>query len=136
VLTMLRDEIGFGPSWIVADVGCGTGISSRMFVEDGNEVFGVEPNDDMRGAAEQELGSNRRFHSIKAPAEATTLPDASVDLVVAAQAFHWFDHAACAREFRRVLRAAPGGCFMAMWNTRLSRSSPFAIEYDALLLKW
>jgi SAM-dependent methyltransferase len=130
VLEVLHERVGLAPDWIVADVGCGTGISCRMFLENGNEVFGVEPNDDMRRVAEREFASHAKFHPIKAAAEETTLAGASVDLVVAAQAYHWFDRAATAREFKRILRER--GFIAIMWNTRLT-SGPFAREYDELL---
>jgi SAM-dependent methyltransferase len=133
VLDLLRMHAGFQPSWKIADVGCGTGISSGLFLENGNVVFGVEPNDDMRRAAEREFADQPRFHPVKGKAEATSLPDQSVDLVVAAQAFHWFDQAAFAAEASRILRQELGGYVLLMWNTRLIGSDPFAAEYDALL---
>jgi SAM-dependent methyltransferase len=136
IVGMLREQTGFSADWVVADIGCGTGISCRMFLENGNEVFGIEPNDDMRRAAQQELGGNPRFHAIQAAAEATPLADASVDLVAAAQAYHWFDRPAAAREFKRILRPSPGGWVAVMWNTRLTNTSPFASEYDGLLKRW
>jgi SAM-dependent methyltransferase len=134
ILGILHETIGLSSDWRIADVGCGTGISCRMFLENGNEVFGVEPNDDMRLAAEREFESQPRFHPVSGSAEATGLPDGSVDLVVAAQAFHWFDRHAIAREWRRILRAAPGGFVLVMWNTRLTNGD-FAREYDRLLLQ-
>src|SRR5262245_41040570 len=94
VLRRLSEATGLAPGWLVADVGCGTGISCRLFLANGNEVRGVEPNDDMRRAAEIEFAGEPRFRAVNGTAEATTLADASVDLVVAAQAFHWFDRPA------------------------------------------
>ncbi|HEX3358434.1 MAG TPA: class I SAM-dependent methyltransferase [Tepidisphaeraceae bacterium] len=134
ILTLLHDRIGFSPSWKVADVGSGTGIASRMFLENGNEVFSVEPNAQMRAAAEEFLSDQPRFHSINASAEATTLANASVDLVICAQAFHWFDKPATAREFKRILQ--PRGYVAVIWNIRLAQVDQFAIEYDALLTRW
>jgi SAM-dependent methyltransferase len=132
ILACLRQDIGLTADWLVADVACGTGISSRMFLENGNRVIGVEPNDDMRAAAVNEFATNPRFTAVKGTAEATTLANASVDLVVAAQAFHWFDRQAAAREFERILRPLPGGYVVAMWNDR-SLTSAFAREYDQML---
>ena len=100
----LRDRIGFDPSWRVADIGSGTGISTRMFLENGNQVTAIEPNADMRTAAERMLENQPRFRSVDASAEQTTLADASVDLIVSAQAFHWFDLAKCKIEFARILK--------------------------------
>jgi SAM-dependent methyltransferase len=133
---MLRDAISFSPHWVVADVGCGTGISCRMLLENGNEVVGVEPNDDMRLAAQQQLESQPKFRAVNGSAEATTLADASVDLVLAAQAFHWFDRVACAREWKRILRPSPGGYVALMWNQRLTSSDEFGKEYDEVLMRF
>lgn len=133
VVSQLSGLIGLTPAWVLADVGCGTGISCRMFLEHGNTVFGVEPNPDMRQAAGQEFAAETKFHPVDGSAEATTLPDQSIDLVIAAQAFHWFDRAAFARECRRILRRGVGGYVAVLWNQRLTESDPFAIEYDALL---
>jgi SAM-dependent methyltransferase len=131
VVSILHEAIGLSSEWIVADIGCGTGISCRMFLENGNQVLGVEPNDDMRLAAEKEFAAQSRFRCVKGSAETTTLPDASVQLVVAAQAFHWFDKPACAREWRRILRDR--GHVAVMWNQRLASGDDFAVEYDQIL---
>jgi SAM-dependent methyltransferase len=134
VLDLLRRECGLTPDWVIADVGSGTGISTAMFLDHGNRVYGVEPNDAMRAYAEQTLGGNLRFTSIAARAEATTLPGASVDLVVAGQAFHWFEPDATRVEWARILR--PGGWVALMWNSRQDGDSPFAQGYEALLMQY
>ena len=134
ILAALRDRIGFSPAWVVADVGSGTGISTRMMLENGNEVFAVEPNADMRAAAEKWLGNEPRFHSIDASAEETTLADASIDLIIAAQAFHWFDLIRCKVEFTRILK--PGGWCALIWNERKTGGTPFLESYEALLKKY
>lgn len=133
ILRLLGEKIELAPSWVVADVGCGTGISCRMFLENGNLVVGIEPNDDMRAAADAEFAGLPQFRSVKGSGEATTLANASVDLVVAAQAFHWFDQPAFAREARRILRPRPGGYVLVMWNQRLTTADAFAAGYDQLL---
>jgi SAM-dependent methyltransferase len=107
VLGLLEERCGFDRVWIVADVGSGTGNLARLFLENGNAVYGVEPNEEMRGAGERALASYERFVSLAGTAEATTLPDGSVDLVSAGQAFHWFDRERTREEFRRILK--PGG---------------------------
>src|SRR5215211_3769159 len=91
VLDLLRTETGLTPAAVVADIGSGTGLSAEMFLKNGNAVIGVEPNADMRAAAESLLAGYPNFCSVTGTAENTALPDASVDLVVAGQAFHWFD---------------------------------------------
>jgi SAM-dependent methyltransferase len=134
VLELLRDETGLAPTSVIADVGSGTGISSHLFLEYGNTVFGVEPNLEMRQAAEQLLTDYSNFHSIDARAEATTLPNQSVDYVVAAQAFHWFDTQNARQEFARILRQ--DGWVVLLWNSRRSDSTPFLRSYEALLQKY
>lgn len=133
VLDALRRE-GLGEEWVVADVGSGTGIFSELLLRSGARVLGVEPNDAMRAAAEEWLGGMPGFRSLPASAEATTLPERSVDLVTAAQAFHWFDPEATAREFRRILR--PGGLVALVWNNRRNRTTPFLRDYEALLQRF
>lgn len=131
LLEWLHGESGFDASWVVADAGSGTGIFSALLLAHGNRVFGIEPNDAMRAEAEHTLGSQSRFTSVRGSAEATTLPDASVNLVTAAQAFHWFDADAAKREFLRILR--PGGWAMIVFNSRRIDDSPFMRAYDAFL---
>ena len=99
-----------------ADIGSGTGKLSAQLLETGFHVCGVEPNPDMRSAAEALLGGDPRFSSVNGADRGTGLPDQSVDLVTAAQAFHWFDGPAFARECRRILR--PGGRVFLIWNVR------------------
>jgi SAM-dependent methyltransferase len=132
VLEHLRRECGLTPGSIVADVASGTGNLTRMFLENGNRVFGVEPNDDMRKAGEQILADYRHFTSVAGTAEATTLPDHSVDIITAAQAAHWFDREKARREFVRILR--PGGWTVLVWNERRTDSSAFLRAYEAMLL--
>jgi SAM-dependent methyltransferase len=131
IFDLLAREAGWAPSAVVADVGSGTGIFSAMFLARGNTVFAVEPNGDMRGAAERELGSNDRFRSIAGTAERTTLPDASVDLVACATSFHWFDAAAARVEFRRILR--PGRFVALIWNVRRATAPGFMTAYERAL---
>jgi ubiquinone/menaquinone biosynthesis C-methylase UbiE len=94
-------------------------------------VLAVEPNAAMRNAAEQRLSNLPGFVSVDATAESTGLPDASIDLVLAAQAFHWFDQPSAKREFGRILR--PGGTVALLWNSRLTDATPFLQDYEALL---
>jgi SAM-dependent methyltransferase len=131
VLEVLRQRVGLTPQWTIADIGSGTGISTELFLQMGNEVLAVEPNDAMRAAAEASLGGLTGFRSVRGTAEATTLPDASIDLVVAAQAFHRFALRAFRNECRRILK--PGGWALLMWNDRDESSTPFLRAYEQLL---
>ncbi len=130
----LHDEHGVTPNWRVADIGAGTGISSKLFLDAGHAVTAVEPNAAMRAAAEEWLGGDTRFRAVAGSAEATTLPDAGADLVSAAQAFHWFDRQAIRPEWRRILR--PGGLVAVYWNSRRLTGSPFLEGYEALLREY
>lgn len=127
-------EVGLRPGTSVADVGSGTGIFSALLLRSGAEVYGLEPNEAMRRAAEQLLTGEARFHSIAGSAEATGLERGSVDMITAAQAFHWFDPESTRAEFRRVLR--PAGMVALVWNNRRERSTPFLAEYEELLHRY
>src|SRR6266581_6258084 len=106
ILEVLRAECGLQATSLIADVGSGTGFLAELFLSNGNQVFGIEPNPEMREAGEQLLRSYPKFTAVAATAEITTLPEASVDFVTAGQAFHWFDRERCRDEFRRILRPA------------------------------
>jgi ubiquinone/menaquinone biosynthesis C-methylase UbiE len=131
VLDILRDKIGLNQGTVIADVGSGTGISTGLFLRNGNPVFAIEPNRKMRAAAEKLLSGFPGFHSVNGTAEATTLPDGLVDCVVAAQAFHWFDPVKAHAEFRRIL--TQDGWVVLLWNTRLKQTTPFQRAYERLL---
>lgn len=131
VVEALAAAGGLGWQSQVADVGSGTGIFTRLLLPRGARVFAVEPNAAMRAAAEAQLGRIPGFVSVHGTAEETTLPDASVDLVTVAQAFHWFDPVRCRREFVRILR--PGGRVALVWNERLPDATPFLQDYESLL---
>jgi len=131
VLETLRNECGLTPASIVADIACGTGIFTRLLLENGNRVYGVEPNREMRQAAERLLADYRNFTSLHGTAEATTLPDRSVDFATAAQAAHWFDIPKARQEFACILR--PHGWAVLIWNERSTNASPFLRSYENLL---
>jgi SAM-dependent methyltransferase len=116
---------------VVADVGSGTGISSRPFLENGNVLHAIEPNGPMREAAERLLGSFLNFHSVDGTAESTALSEHSIDLIVAAQAFHWFDPVRTRAEFVRILK--PAGYVALIWNDRRQDSTSFLRAYEQLL---
>jgi SAM-dependent methyltransferase len=131
MLEVLATECGLGPESIVADVGSGTGLLTAPLLERVARVYAVEPNADMRAAAEAWLGGRPGFVSIAGTAEATTLAASSVDLVTAGQAFHWFEPQRARAEFSRILR--PGGWVALAWNERLVDVSPFLRDYEAML---
>jgi SAM-dependent methyltransferase len=131
VVSWLVDTFGLEPTASIADVGAGTGISTALFLRHGFGVTAIEPNGAMREAAIARLGHDPRFRAVAGSAEATTLPGSSVDVVVAAQAFHWFDRAAFRGECARILR--PHGVLAIFWNVRRVEGSPFAAGYEALL---
>ncbi len=116
----------------VADLGSGTGISARLLLDAGYEVFAVEPNGPMRAAAEEELATSPRFHSVNGTAEATTLADRSVGAIFAAQAFHWFDPPRALAEMRRILRAP--GVVALVWNDRRTGTA-FLDAYERALFE-
>jgi SAM-dependent methyltransferase len=116
---------------VIADIGSGTGISSELFLKNGNRVYAVEPNQEMREAAEKMLSTHGNFHSVNATAETTGLDDKSVDLIIAGQAFHWFDKEKCRVEFERILK--PGGNVLLMWNDRRTDSTDFLKSYEDFL---
>jgi len=121
-----------GADRIVADIGSGTGISTELFLRNNNRVYAVEPNEAMRRKAEELLGQYPGFVSVDGTAEATGLPDSSIDLIVAGQAFHWFDRAPTRKEFVRISR--PGATVALIWNERLMET-PFEKEYEELILR-
>jgi SAM-dependent methyltransferase len=131
VIDLLRRECGLTPAAVVADIGSGTGILTEMLLKEGCQVFAVEPNREMRAASERLLGTRAGFHSRDGAAEATGLREASVDLITAAQAFHWFDREPAGREFRRILK--PGGSLALIWNDRKTDATPFQAAYEELV---
>jgi SAM-dependent methyltransferase len=134
LLDLLQERCGLSPASHVADVGSGTGVLTEMLLTRAARVYAVEPNAEMARAAEERLGSHPGFRSVRGRGEATTLPDAAVDLVTVAQALHWFDAPAARRELARILRAH--GFVAVVWNARRRDSTPFLRGYEALLERW
>ncbi len=132
IVDILVSDCGLTPSSVVADVGSGTGLLTQLFLRNGNLVFGVEPNREMREAGEALLKTYSQFRSVAGRAEATTLESRSVDFVVVGQAFHWFDRQKSRQEFARILK--PGGWVVLIWNVRRIRETPFLAAYERLLL--
>lgn len=134
VLETLKTECGLTKASVIADIGSGTGLLSRVFLENGNRVLGVEPNQKMREAGEQILQHCPQFTSVAGTAEATSLLDCSVDFVTAGQAAHWFDREKSHQEFARILK--PGGWVVLIWNERKTDTTPFLVAYEELLLTY
>jgi SAM-dependent methyltransferase len=130
-IELLRGRCGLRAGAVVADIGSGTGILTKLLLQSGAQVIGVEPNDGMRGAAEAALGANPHFRSVSGSAEATTLAPDSVDLIVAGQAFHWFKIESARREALRVIRA--GGWGALLWNEHPSSGQAFLTDYETLV---
>lgn len=119
---------------IIADIGSGTGILTKIFLDNGNYVYGVEPNKDMRKAAENLLQDYKNFSSVEGSAEATDLEENCVDLIIAGQAFHWFDVEKAKKEFKRILR--PNGNVVLIWNNRGKAGAEFNEKYENFMLKY
>ncbi len=134
IIPLLESECGLSAESVIADLGSGTGFLTELFLKHGNRVFGVEPNPEMRAAGEEFLAAYPRFSSVSAAAESTGLPDHSVDLIVAGQAFHWFDRAAARPEFVRILK--PGGSLALAWNGFRVESSPMMAAYQDLVVRY
>lgn len=130
MLRRLEEELGLDNRKIIADIGSGTGLSSKPFLEHQYTVYGVEPNDEMRKAAEAIYRDYENFISVNGASENTTLKDSCVDVIFSAQAFHWFDLPKTKAEFKRILK--PGGHIVLVWNERDS-SSPLLNDYEKIL---
>jgi len=134
VLELLRTECGLQPHHFVADIASGTGRFTSLLLENGNSVFAVEPNTEMREMGAHHLESYSRLVSIAGTAEETTLRPGSVDFVTEAQAAHWFDLPRARVEFARILQ--PEGWCVLIWNERRTDSTPFLRDYEQLLLDY
>lgn len=134
VVSFLEAQGVIAPGKLLADLGSGTGLSAEPFLTAGYTVIGIEPNDPMRMEGDNYLKRFPDFRSVKGTSEATTLPGQSVDVVLAAQAFHWFNLDLTRAEMQRILR--PPGYFVAMWNHRNHNASDLQRGYEAILRKY
>ena len=134
IIDLLTSECGLSSNSVVADIGSGTGKLSEIFLENGNVVFGIEPNAEMRASAEQILHGYSTFRSIEGTAESTTMAPASIDFVTAGQAFHWFEPDKARAESIRILKAE--GWAVLIWNERLTDTTPFLRDYERFLLEY
>ena len=133
IIDFLKAECNLYKESIIADIGSGTGISAKLFLNCGNKVFGVEPNNEMRSAAEEILKEYENFISIVGTAENSGLKDKSVDFIICGQAFHWFDREKSKKEFKRILKN--DGYVILIWNSRISKPG-FMVDYENLLQKF
>lgn len=130
----LYDIVKLDENSIVADIGAGTGIFSKLLVERGTKVIAVEPNQEMREASVQLLGQETNFRAVGGSAESTNLAENSIDFIVCAQAFHWFDRTVTKLEFKRILKNR--GKVILVWNTRQTKGTPFLEGLERLLLNY
>lgn len=134
LLKMMEQHAGLTGKTVVGDIGSGTGILSKMFIENGNTVYGVEPNDEMREYSSLVLRDYPGFHAAKGTGENTGLPDGSIDLIVCAQAFHWLNPDLAGTEFKRVLRER--GYTALIWNDRTQEENSFNSDYESICRKF
>lgn len=134
IISLLESNAGLNSSSVVADIGSGTGILSRLFLENGNTVYCVEPNSHMRMKSQEYLASFKDALIVDGSSERTTLPDKSVNLIVAGQAFHWFDQELSKKEFLRILK--PGSMVALIWNDRKSGFKGMNEDYERICMKY
>lgn len=132
-INFIIGQSGITPNSIIADIGSGTGKFTKLLLDKGIKTIAVEPNRNMREAAEKELSGYSNFTSVNASAEETTLGNQSIDVITVAQAFHWFDRDVCKAEWRRILK--PVGRVVLIWNRR-DYSSEFMREYQNAIMKY
>lgn len=128
LIDCLYAEYGVSTTSVIADIGSGTGKFAKLLIDRGSKVFCVEPNEDMRHVAENELCQYANFHSVHSDAENTTLPDNSVDHITTAQAFHWFDTDKFKRECSRIIKK--NGKVFLVWNVRCAADPVNRMLFD------
>ena len=134
IIPLLEARCGLTSDTLIADIGFGTGLLTELFLKQGNQIVGVEPNADMREAGERILAQYSNFESIEATAEATMLRDHSIDMIVVGQAFHWFDRARARTEFQRILKR--NGWVVLIWNGFHVETSPLNNGYQNIVLRY
>lgn len=134
MISFLREKIGLTEKHVIADIGSGTGISSKKILDNGNQVYGIEPNREMREAGEKYLSNYTNFHSIEASSEDTKLECQSIDMIISGQEFHWFEPEATKKEFLRILK--PDGYVVLFSNRRKSSNNEFMSNYAELISKY
>lgn len=135
IIPFLEKTIHLTTESIIADIGSGTGFLTKIFLDYGNKVYGIEPNPDMRSAGEKFLEKYKSFTSISGSSEQTNLSDKSVDIITAAQAYHWFDKDLAKIEFQRILKDSDNPNIVLIWNTR-NLSSNFNKNLESIVRKY
>lgn len=130
VLELLIEKCNLTPKSLIADIGSGTGFLSKLFLDHGNKVYGIEPNEAMREAADVFLKKYPKFENREGSAEATGLEDQSIDIITAGTAFHWFDAEKTKIEFKRILKT--GGWVLLVWNVR-DKKIQLVNDYEKLI---
>jgi ubiquinone/menaquinone biosynthesis C-methylase UbiE len=134
IIPFLRDHGALHDGAVVADVGAGTGMLAEVFLEAGHRVIAVEPNGEMLKACRELSAQQPALEVVQGQAEATTLPDASIDLIAVGRAMHWFDWPRAHREFRRILR--PDGSVLVATNGHRDSGAPVSNRLSEILRKW
>ena len=134
IVDLLKEACALSKSSTIADIGSGTGFLSELFLQNGNKVFGIEPNPEMRMAAEDRFADKPHFISINGRAESTGLEESTIDFITAGQAFHWFDLEKTKSEFKRILKSH--GFVVLIWNVRKLDATPFLTAYEKFLHKY
>lgn len=133
LLKFIKEKLSINEETNIADIGSGTGILTELLLKQVKTVYAVEPNTEMRQAAEHQLAHLSHFKSIAGTAENTLLDNESVDGITVAQAFHWFDIPNTIAEFKRISK--DNATLMLIWNRRLS-NTPFLAAYEQALQKY
>lgn len=134
LIEFIDKELELPSNAVIADIGSGTGIFSKLLLQNNKKVYAIEPNDRMRQMAESMLDRYVGFNSINATAEKTTLMNQSVDMIIVAQAFHWFDPVSAKQEFSRILK--PLHYVSLVWNERCVKGNLFLEELEVVLEKF
>ncbi|HEX6495873.1 MAG TPA: methyltransferase domain-containing protein [Acidobacteriaceae bacterium] len=134
ILPFLREHGALSPDAVVADIGAGTGMLAEIFLEGGHCVIAVEPNAEMLEACRELAAQQPKLEVAEGSAEATTLPDASIDLIAVGRAMHWFDWTRAHREFARILR--PGGWVLLATSGHRDSGAPVSIRLSEILRQW
>jgi ubiquinone/menaquinone biosynthesis C-methylase UbiE len=130
IIEVLTDEVGLTQHSIIADIGSGTGISTGLFISNGNKVYAVEPNKEMREPAELFYSENKNFICINGAAEQSNLKEHSINIIFCGTAFHWFNRNETKIEFNRILK--PNGHIVLVWNVRKEQDD-FQKGYEMIL---